>query len=226
MPAVCFPWQQINKQVPLSRDSGLRPGSCRARSPGSWYHPPPTAGWTQWGSAAPAPYASSLPDTGPGGEEPNDVLRAWYQLIFILEPAWQHATPDKDEKWRLLTDRFLKEAMHLWMSGRSGWLSWRQTKGDMLVRKHVSSNDDSKQTTGDTDLHVPLQLFEQSGVFIQPHEGFTEACGQRQDPRTDCTPRLHKLPQYVTARHGTKRQGHKINWNEHETVTAPTFRQV
>lgn len=96
----------------------------------------------------------------------------------------------------------------------------------MLVRKHVSSNDGSKLTSGDTDLHVPLQLFEQSGVFIQPHEGFTEACGQLEDPRTDCTPRLHKLPQYVTARQRTKRQGHKINWNEHETVTAPAFWQI
>lgn len=35
-----------------------------------------------------------------------------------------------------------------------------KTKGDVLVIKHVSSNDGYKQTSGDTDLHVPLQLFE------------------------------------------------------------------
>lgn len=70
--------------VPLSRDSGPTPGSCRGRSPASWCRPPPTVGWTQWGSAAPAPCASSLPDTGSGRGGGNRQRAAHRRQIFIL----------------------------------------------------------------------------------------------------------------------------------------------
>lgn len=55
-------------------------------------------------------------------------------------------------------------------------------------------------------LHVSLELFEQCGVFIQSHEGFTQVGGEGENPRTACTFTLHKLTQLLTVRTHTHTQ--------------------
>lgn len=42
-------------------------------------------------------------------------------------------------------------------------------------------------------LHMSLQLLQQRGVFVEPHEGLTEAGGQSQDPRSAGSLALHEL---------------------------------
>lgn len=56
------------------------------------------------------------------GKQTQGRSQTSHQLI-LSEDTWGEKVPC------MLTDRFLKEAMHLWMSGRSGWLSCRQTRG-------------------------------------------------------------------------------------------------
>lgn len=188
--------------VPLIQDSALTPGSCRAQSPGSWCRPPPTAGWTRRESAARAPCASAPPGTEPETTEARGCLKTCHYLIYRVT-----CYICQGSKWDPLTDKFLKDAMHFRMSGRSGWLSWRNKNKHVSCRPHT----DTQVLCGRcfyTHLHVPLKLFEQVGVFVESHEGFAKACGQGENPGRDGTSPLHKLPQHLTAR-GRKDRGSK-----------------
>ena len=48
-------------------------------------------------------------------------------------------------------------------------------------------------------LHVPLQLLQQVGVPVQPHEGLAEARGEGEDAGAHGSPALHELSQSFTA---------------------------
>ena len=47
-------------------------------------------------------------------------------------------------------------------------------------------------------LHVSLQLLQQCGVLVQPHEGLTEAGGEGQDAWATGPQALHELIQLLT----------------------------
>lgn len=66
---------------------------------------------------------------GGGGEEKSRSKTSNHHLI-LSEDTWGEKLPGE------LTERLLKEAMHLWMSGRSGWLSCIQTKRGLWHEWH------------------------------------------------------------------------------------------
>lgn len=81
--------------------------------------------------------------------------------------TWIHSISDPSQGTRRaqLTDRFLKDAMHFWMSGRSGWVSCTETKGDVLVIKAGSSSrDGSAQRFGYTPPCASPALWVRWGI--------------------------------------------------------------
>lgn len=58
-----------------------------------------------------------------------------------------------------------------------------------------------------TYLHVPLQLLQQGHVFIQPQEGFAEACSQDEDAWAGRTLALHELLQLITIKRDNNNEG-------------------
>lgn len=71
-----------------------------------------------------------------------------------------HSTSDQGQGTRRaqLTDRFLKDAMHFWMSGRSGWLSWTETEGDVLVIKSCHHRVTTGLLSTDVWIHTSMCL--------------------------------------------------------------------
>lgn len=47
---------------------------------------------------------------------------------------------------------------------------------------------------------MSLQLLQQRGVFVQPHEGLTETGGQGQDPRSTGSLALHELVELLAVK--------------------------
>lgn len=61
----------------------------------------------------------------------------------------------EEKEGKRLTERFLNAAMHLCISGRSGWASYEETNQTWFVRQsHTTAADECL----DTHLHVSLQL--------------------------------------------------------------------
>ena len=53
----------------------------------------------------------------------------------------------------------------------------------------------------ETYLHVSLQLLQESGVLVQPHEGLTQAGGQGEDAWDTGPLTLHELVQLLAVTH-------------------------
>jgi len=143
--------------LPLAPDSEPRPGSCRSQNPGSWCRPPPTAGWSQWESAAPAPFVSGPPGTEPSVTGADNCFKACFHLV-LLDKALLHARAD----WRgsvvsLQTDFWKLPCTSECLSGQDDPPKRVET---CLLTTQINKISLNSYLCQSTHLHVSIQLLE------------------------------------------------------------------
>lgn len=126
---------------------------------------------------------------------------------FVSCKVWLRATVCLTRDESCSAYRQIFERRHALLNVWPVWMILLKERNTCYTcNKKLNTGAQDRLLSTDTHLHVSLKLFKQVGVFVQSHKGFTETCGQGEDPRTDSATTFHKLSQYFTVRKPKERQ--------------------